>query len=85
MASTIGEKSYTNNNDHYSVKPPIFDREKFDYWKDIIESFFLGYDANLWDMVVDGYIHPVNPSVDKLGISKMSESQKKDNKNPHRS
>ncbi|PNX62377.1 hypothetical protein L195_g052950 [Trifolium pratense] len=51
-----------NEKDHYSTKPPIFDGEKFDYRKEKIESFFLGYNADLWDMVTDGYTHPVDAS-----------------------
>lgn len=62
MASTSSEKSYTNNNDHYFVKPPTFYGEKFDYWKGKIESFFFGYDADLWEIVLDGYTRPVEDS-----------------------
>lgn len=70
MAFTNGEKSYTNNNDHYSAKPPIFDGEKFHYQKDIIESFFIGYDAKLWDIVLDVYTHHVDDSGTKIEINK---------------
>lgn len=47
----------TINNDkhHYSAKPPVLG-DKFDFYKDIIESFFLDYDADLWDMVIHEYI-----------------------------
>lgn len=72
-----------NDKDHYSVKPLIFDGEKFDYWKDRIKSFFLGYDADLWDMVMDGYTHHVYSNGVKLERNKMDEQQKKDNKNHH--
>lgn len=48
-----------NDKDHYFAKPPIFDGEKFDYWKDRIESFFIGSDANIWDMVIDGHTQPI--------------------------
>jgi hypothetical protein len=61
-----------NERDHYSAKPPIFDGEKFDYWKDRIESFFLGYDVNLWDLVVDGYVHPVNAKGNNIAKSAMT-------------
>lgn len=40
----------------------------------LIESFFLAYDENLWDMVVDGYTHPVNSNGNKLDRRKMSEN-----------
>ena len=44
---------YHDDKDRISGKPPVFDRENFDYWKDRIESFFLAHDADLWDMVID--------------------------------
>ena len=50
------------HSDRISGKPPVFDGENFDYWKDRIESFFLAHDVDLWDMVIDGYIHPVDES-----------------------
>ena len=53
---------YHDDKDRISGKPPVFDGENSDYWKDIIESFFLAHDADLWDMVNDGYIHPVDES-----------------------
>lgn len=31
--------------DRINTKPPMFDGENFDYWKDRIKIFFLGYDA----------------------------------------
>lgn len=73
----------TNNNekDHYNSKPPAFDTEKFDYCKDIIESFFLGYDVDLWDLIVDDYIHPINVEGNKVVISALTNQQKKDFKN----
>ena len=53
---TIDDK----DKDHYSAKPPMFDGEKFDYWKDRIENYFMAYDFDLWDTVVDGYTYPVD-------------------------
>ena len=47
------------NNNSYN-KPPVFDGEDFDYWKDRLESFFLGHDSDLWDIVLDGYTHPTD-------------------------
>ena len=47
-----------SNNKSYNVKPLIFDGEKFEYWKDRLESFFLCHDIDLWDLVVDGYVSP---------------------------
>ena len=61
-ASTPSSSNYEER-DRISTKPPIFDGQNFEYWKDRIESFFLGYDADLWDIVVDGY----SPLVDRSG------------------
>lgn len=74
-----------NDKDHYSIKPPIFDIEKFDYWKDKIKSFFIGCDIDLWDMIIDGYTHHIDANSTKLEIRKMNEHKKKDHKNYHRS
>lgn len=40
--------------------------DRFDYLKDRIESFFLGHDVDLWDVVVNGYIHSVGASGNKV-------------------
>lgn len=74
-----------NDKDHYYAKPPVFDGEKQDYWKDGIKIFFVGFDADLWDMVLDGYTYHVDDRESKLERSKMSYQQKKDHKNHHRS
>lgn len=74
-----------NDKDHYSAKSPIYDGEKFDNWKDRIESFFIGFDVDLWDMVIYGYTHIINENGTKPERSKMNELQKKDHKNHHRS
>ena len=71
-------------NDIISTKPPMFDGENFDYWKDRIESFFLVYDADLWDLVVDGYSHPVDSEGKKVERNSMTEGQKKEFKNHHK-
>ncbi|XP_050895080.1 uncharacterized protein LOC127101651 [Lathyrus oleraceus] len=72
-----------NERDHYSEKPLIFDGEKFYYWKDRIESLFLVYDVDLWDLVVDGYIHPINAEGNNIATSAMTDQQKKDFINHH--
>ena len=59
-----------------SSTPPIFDGENFDYQKDMIRSFFLAYDADLWDMVTDGYIHPIDESGQKIDIKRMTDHQR---------
>lgn len=70
--------------DYYSSKPPISDGDKFDYCKDRIKCFFLGYDVDLWDMVVDGYLHLVDASDNKIERRVMTKQQKKDYKNHHK-
>lgn len=74
-----------NDKNHYSAKPPIFNREKFDYWKDRIEIFFIGCDADLWDIVLDGYTHYVYDNDTKFERRKMCDQQKKDHTNHHTS
>ena len=63
----------TNERDSYNVKPLFFDGEKFDYWKDRIESFFLGYDADLWDIVTNGYKPPFSAIGMPFPRSKMND------------
>src|ERR1044072_3761470 len=75
--------SSENKDNTYSAKPPIFDGEKFDYWKDMIESFFLGFDSDLWDIVMDGYEHPKDAEGKAISRSQMTEAQKKAFKNHH--
>ena len=64
-----------NNNERnsYFYKPPIFDGERFEYWKDRLESFFLGYDADLWDLITDGYREPI--SEEGIPIPKSQKSE----------
>src|ERR1044072_2311411 len=68
----------------YSAKPPIFDGEKFEYRKDRIESFFLGFDMDLWDLVVDGYEEPKDTEGKIIPRSKMTYDQKKLFKDHHK-
>ena len=61
--------------DNYNAKPPIFDGEKFDYWKDRLESFFLGHDVDLWDMVVVGYVPPTDDTGKEIAKRAMTDQQ----------
>ncbi|XP_050889632.1 uncharacterized protein LOC127094916 [Lathyrus oleraceus] len=74
----------TNEKDSYNAKSPVFDGEKFDYWKDKIESFFLGYYADLWDIVTNGYEPPISVVGIAIPRSIMSDDQKHDIKNHHK-
>ena len=74
----------TNERDSYNAKPPVFYGEKFDYWKDRIESFFLGYDADLWDIVINGYEPPISIIGISIPRSRMSDDQKWEFKNHHK-
>ena len=55
-ANTPTNTASSSNNyeerDRISTKPPIFDGQNFEYWKDRIESFFLGYDTDLWELLL---------------------------------
>ena len=72
---------YHEDKDRIGGKPPVFDGEKFDYWKDRIESFFLAHDADLRDIVIDGYTNTVDESGQKIDIKRMSDQQKRDFRN----
>ena len=72
------EKHYDGTKSEHQQQPPIFDGENFNYWKDMIKSFFLAYDSDLWDMVTDGYTHPVDGSGQKIDRKMMSDQQKCD-------
>ena len=74
------ETNPNNNN----TKPIVFDGEDFNYWKDRLESFFIGYDPDLWDMVLDGYTHPIVKEGNKIDRKSMDKQQKTDFKNPHK-
>src|ERR1044072_1526294 len=76
--------SSKNRDNHYSAKPPIFDGEKFDYWKDRIKSFFLGFDEDLWDIVIEGYEHPKDTEGKIVPRNQMTETQKKKFLNHHK-
>src|ERR1044072_741337 len=76
--------SFENKDNHYSAKPPIFDGEKFDYWKDRIESFFLGYDVDLWDLVIEGYEQPKDAEGKIVPRSQKTDAQKLMFKNHHK-
>ena len=86
MAGPSQNISNDNNEerDRFSGKPPVFDGENFDYWKDRIESFFLAHDADLWDMVTDGYTHPVDGRGQKIERKMMSDQQKREFRNHQR-
>ena len=64
-----------SNDKSYNVKPPIFDGEKFEYWKDRLESLFLGHDVDLWDMVVDGYVPPTDDTGKEIAKRAMTDQQ----------
>src|SRR3954464_3291530 len=81
--SGSGEQYNGNGNSGYT-RPPIIDGENFEYWKDKLESYFLGLDGDLWDLLVDGYKHPVKANGVKLPRQEMSDEQKKQIKNHHK-
>lgn len=72
--------------DYYSFvyKVPIFKGENFYFWKDELESYFLGFDEDLWEIVINGYIHPTNEDGMKIERRAMSELQRKDFQNHHK-
>lgn len=74
-----------NDNDYRFAYLQRFDKDKFEYWKVRIESFILGQDVDLWDMVSNGYTHPLDDICVWLEISHMNEQQRKNHKNHHES
>ncbi|XP_050916179.1 uncharacterized protein LOC127131293 [Lathyrus oleraceus] len=74
----------TNDRDHYNAKPIVFYGDRFDYWKVRIKSFFLGHYVDLWDMVTNYYIHPIDESGNKVERRVRIDQQKKDYKNHHK-
>src|SRR4051812_21468982 len=81
--STSGSAEQYNGNNGYT-RPPVFDGENFEYWKDKLESYFLGLDGDLWDLLMDGYEHPVNATGVKLTRQEMNDDQKKLFRNHHK-
>src|ERR1044072_612855 len=79
----MADISSDNKGNSYSAKPPIFYGERFDYRKDRIKSFFLGFDMELWEYVSDGYVTPVENEV-AIPLSRMNEDQKKQFRNHHK-
>src|ERR1044072_2550065 len=73
-----------NEKNTYSAKPLIFDGEKFEYLKYRIESFFLGFDVDLWDIVIEGYKHPKDAEGKHISRSKRTDDKKKTFKDHHK-
>src|SRR3954468_4186547 len=85
--STSGsaEQNNGNNGNNGYTRPPVFGGENFEYLKDKLESYFLGLDGDLWDLLVDGYKHPLKASGVKLTRQEMGDDQNKQFKNHHKS
>ena len=81
---TLNNVASDSNDKSYNVKHPIFDGEKFEYWKDRLESFFLGHDSDLWDIVLYGYTPPIDSEGNNIDRKNMDRQQKVDFKNHHR-
>ena len=83
LSQIINNGNY-DEEDRINAKPPIFDGENFNYWKDRIKSFFLAHEAHLWDMLTDGYIHPIDESSQKIDGKRMKDHQKREFINHHK-
>ena len=81
---TTANAASNSNDKSYNVKPPIFDGEMFEYWKGRLESFFLGHDIDLWDLVVDGYSLPTDATGKEIARKAMTDQLKKEYKNHHK-
>src|SRR4051812_26813150 len=81
-SSTSGSsEQYNGNGNNGYTRPPVFDGGNFEYWKDKLESYFLGLDSELWDLLMDGYKHPVKATGVRLTRQGMNDDQKKQFKN----
>src|SRR3954468_13123696 len=85
LTSTSGStEQYNGNGNNGYTRPLVFDGENFEYWKDKLESYFLGLDGDLWDLLMDGYEHPVKATGVRLTRQEMDDDQKKLFKNHHK-
>src|SRR3954468_15008846 len=83
--STSGySEQYNGNGNNGYTRSPVIDGENFEYWKDRLESYFLGLDGDLWDLMVDGYKHPVKANGVRLTRQEMNDDQKNQFKNHHK-
>src|SRR3954466_15417276 len=83
--STSGStEQYNGNGNNGYTRPLVFDGENFEYWKDKLESYFLGLDADLWDLLLDGYKHPIKANGVKLTRKEMTGEQRKEFKDYHK-
>lgn len=72
--------------DYYSFiyKAPAWKNDNFYFWRDKMESYFLGFNEDLWEMVIKGYIHPTNDEGLKITRKEMNDSQRRDFQNHHK-
>src|SRR3954468_17601623 len=85
LTSTSGStEQYNGNGNNGYTRPLVFDGENFEYWKDKLESYFLGLDGDLWDLLMEGYKHPVKATGVRLTRQEMDDDQKKLFKNHHK-
>lgn len=72
--------------DYYSFvyKAPAWKNENVYFWKDKLESYFLGFNEDLLEMILNGYTHPTNEVGSKIGRKYMNELQLKDFQNHHK-
>src|SRR4051812_42292316 len=83
--STSGStEQYNGNGNNGYTRPPVFDGENFEYLKDKLESYFHGLDGELWDLLMDGYKHPIKATGIRLTRQEMDDDQKKLFKNHHK-
>src|SRR3954466_14358113 len=82
-STSSSAEQYNGNGNNGYTRPPVFDGENFEYWKDKLESYFLGLDGELWDLLMDGYKHPLKASGVRLTRQEMDDDQKKLFKNHH--
>lgn len=78
-ANSLGLKN------HYSFiyKAPTWNGDNFYFWRDKLESCFLSFDEDIWEVMLNGYTHPTNEEGSKIARKDMNKLQLKDFQNHH--
>ena len=65
-------------------KAPTWNGDNFYFWRDKLESYFLSFDEDIWEVMLNGYTHPTNEEGSKIARKDMNKLQLKDFQNHHK-
>ena len=68
----------------FIYKAPTWNGDNFYFWRDKLESYFLSFDEDIWEMVLNGYTHPTNEEGSKIARKDMNKLQLKYFQNHHK-